>query len=177
MKKLCVFGGSSPGHNPLFVQQAWRLGELCAEAGWGIVYGGGGRGIMGAVADGCMSKGGLVEGVIPQDMVAREWGHQGVRLHVVQTMHERKQMMHDLCDALVALPGGIGTLDEICEALAWQKLEIHQKPVALLNTASFYDGFVQLLECTVENGFYHPRDRSRLWIIETPEQLLARLSS
>jgi len=178
MKKLCVFAGSASGAEPVFEEHARQLGELCASAGWGIVYGGGGQGLMKAVADGALSRGGHVEGVIPHSMVLREWAHNSLTdLHVVQTMHERKQRMHDRCDAFVALPGGIGTLDEICEALAWQKLELHKKPVALLNTAGFFQGFLQLLDQTVQQGFYHARDRERLLVVDTPQQLVEHLTS
>lgn len=177
MKKLCVFAGSSPGRDPLFLAHARQLGELCAQAGWGIVNGGGGQGMMQAVAEGALSRGGHVEGVIPHSMVLREWAHNGLTdLHVVETMHERKQRMHDRSDAFVALPGGIGTLDEVCEALAWQKLEIHKKPVALLNTSGFYESFLHLLDHTVECGFYHELDRQRLWVTSDPQDLLDRLS-
>ncbi|MBX3172046.1 MAG: TIGR00730 family Rossman fold protein [Candidatus Eremiobacteraeota bacterium] len=177
MKKLCVFAGSSPGRDPLFMEHARQLGELCADAGWGIVNGGGGQGMMLAVADGALSRGGHVEGVIPHSMVLREWAHNSLTdLHVVETMHQRKQRMHDRCDAFVALPGGIGTLDEVCEALAWQKLEIHKKPVAVLNTLGFYESFLHLLDHTVECGFYHALDRERLWVTATPQELITRLN-
>lgn len=159
------------------MEHARLLGQLCAEAGWGLVTGGGGQGLMLAVAEGALAHGGHVEGVIPHSMVLREWAHNSLTdLHVVETMHQRKQRMHDRCDAFVALPGGVGTLDEICEALAWQKLEFHKKPVALLNTLGFYESFLKLLDHSVETGFYNALDRERLWVTDTPQELLTRLA-
>lgn len=132
---------------------------------------------MQAVADGALSEGGLVQGVIPHDMVVREWAHRGLTdLHVVETMHERKQRMHDRCQAFVALPGGIGTFDEVCEALAWQKLEIHKKPVALLNTGGFFNPFVEMLRHAVEEGFYSPQDCARLIVVEQAQEVMGRLA-
>ena len=132
---------------------------------------------MAAVADGALSAGGFVEGVIPDSMVRREWAHRKLsELHVVETMHERKQRMHDRSDAFVALPGGIGTFDEICEALAWQKLEIHKKPVAVLNVNGFYNAFLAMLEEAVKEGFYSPFDCQRLWVVDNSTQLSERLS-
>ncbi len=178
MRKLCVFAGSSPGHNPAFVEAARQVGQLCAECGWGLVYGGGGQGMMGALADAALAAGGLVEGVIPRDMVEREWGHTGLSLqHIVETMHQRKQRMHDECHAFLALPGGIGTLDELCEILTWQKLAIHANPVAVLNTAGFFAPFLATLQGCVEQGFYHPLDLKRLVVLDTPQQLLSVLGA
>jgi uncharacterized protein (TIGR00730 family) len=173
---LCVFAGSAAGSKPIYAAEAERLGQTCAHKGWGVVYGGGGSGLMAAVADGALRAGGYVEGVIPDSMVQREWAHASLSdLHIVETMHQRKQRMHDRSDAFVALPGGVGTFDEVCEALAWQKLEIHKKPVALLNVDGFYDHFVALLEHLVREGFYAQADLSRLWVVDECEQLFERL--
>lgn len=178
MPNLCVFAGSAPGRKPAYAAEARRLGLTCAQQGWGVIYGGGGSGLMAAVADGAMAAGGFVEGVIPDSMVRREWAHGGLsELHIVETMHQRKQRMHDRSDAFVALPGGVGTFDEVCEALAWQKLEIHKKPVALLNVAGFYDGFVALLDHLVAEGFYARGDLDRMWVVDSCEQLFERLQA
>lgn len=128
---------------------------------------------MGALADGALSVGGVVQGVIPRDMIEREWAHSGVtQMHVVETMHERKQMMHDLCDAFVALPGGVGTFEELFEVLTWLKLGIHRKPVAVLNSDGFFDRFLQLLDQLVNDGFYAADDREALLCARSVEHLL-----
>lgn len=133
---------------------------------------------MQAVADGALSLGGFVEGVIPDSMVRKEWAHRGLSdLFIVETMHQRKQRMHDRSQAFVALPGGIGTLDEICEALAWQKLEIHKKPVAVLNVEGFFDPFLVLLQQCVREGLYSERDYARLWVVADAQELMDRLNS
>lgn len=129
-----------------------------------------------AVADGALSQGGYVEGVIPDSMVKREWAHRNLSdLFVVETMHERKQRMHDRSHAFVALPGGIGTLDEICEALAWQKLEIHKKPVALLNIEGYFNPFLAMLEQITRDGFYSSADLARLWVVRDSAELFEKL--
>jgi len=178
VQNLCVFAGSRFGGHPSYQEEAYRLGVSCARSGWGLIYGGGGSGLMLAVADGALSEGGYVEGVIPESMVKREWAHSSLSdLFVVQTMHERKQRMHDRSHAFVALPGGIGTLDEICEALAWQKLEIHKKPVALLNIEGYFDPFLNLLEQVVREGFYAGADLARLWVVQDSAELFEKLLS
>ena len=173
---LCVFAGSTPGSDPSYVHAARRVGVLCAQAGWGVVYGGGGAGLMGELADAALAAGGRVEGMIPHSMVEREWAHPGLSdLHVVETMHERKQLMHDRCDAFLALPGGIGTFDELCETLTWQKLEIHRKPVAVLNTVGFFGPFLAALDHAVDQGFYGQADMGRLLVLESPEEIPLKL--
>lgn len=133
---------------------------------------------MGLLADAALQAGGYVEGVIPDDMVQREWGHQCLsELHVVETMHQRKQRMHDRSDAFVALPGGIGTLDELCEALAWQKLEIHKKPIAVLNVEGYYSPLLRALEEVARAGFYAAADLERLWVADSANTLVQRLST
>ena len=132
--------------------------------------------MMGALADCALEAGGIVEGVIPHYMIEREWAHGALSdLHVVETMHQRKQRMHDRSDAFLALPGGIGTFDELCEALTWQKLEIHKKPVAVLNTANFFAPLLRALAHTVEQGFYRAEDLGRLQILDSPSQLPQRI--
>lgn len=133
---------------------------------------------MGELADAALQAGGYVEGVIPDDMVQREWGHQCLsELHIVETMHQRKQRMHDRSDAFVALPGGIGTLDELCEALAWQKLEIHKKPIAVMDIDGYYAPLLQALEKVARAGFYAEADLERLWVVDSATSLVNRLSA
>lgn len=175
---LCVFAGSRLGAEPVYTREARLLGSLCAQRGWGIVYGGGGQVLMGELADAALQAGGYVEGVIPDDMVQREWAHRCLsELHIVETMHQRKQRMHDRSDAFVALPGGIGTLDELCEALAWQKLEIHKKPVAVMDVDGFYKPLLRALEQISRAGFYSEPDFERLWVVDSASSLVHRLSA
>jgi len=132
---------------------AGHLGERLAEKGMGLVYGGGGRGLMGSVADGFLRKGGAVTGVIPHFMVEREWAHRGISdLRLVETMHQRKKMMVDLADTIVALPGGCGTFEEILEAITWKRLGLHDKPIFLLNWSGFYQPLVDLFRASVHEG-------------------------
>ena len=154
MKSICVYCGSSPGLNPEFRVAATTFGKLLAKDGITLVYGGGNVGLMGAVADGAISEGGKVIGVIPRSLADKELAHPGLfDLHVVQSMHERKQLMADLSDAFVALPGGIGTLEEILEVLTWTQLGFHHKPCAFLNIEGFYDSLLQFLQTSVDQRF------------------------
>ena len=151
---ICVFCGAKPGVHPLFMKEAFDFGVELAKRGHGLVYGGGRVGLMGAVADGALSVGGQVIGVIPQSLMDWEQGHLGVtKLHVVKSMHERKQLMADLSDAVVSLPGGFGTLDELCEIITWRQLSFHQKKIALLDTENYYQTFVQFLRHAEDVGF------------------------
>lgn len=176
MKRLCVYCGSSAGRNGAFVQAAATLGELLARRGCGVVYGGGRAGLMGALADAALLHGGEVIGVIPHSMVQREWAHHGcTRLHVVDSMHQRKAMMADLADAFVVLPGGIGTLDEMCEILTWSQLDMHHKPCGLLNVAGFWDHFLAQLRCSLEAGLLPETTLARLLVSENAQDLLTRL--
>ncbi|HEX8952116.1 MAG TPA: TIGR00730 family Rossman fold protein, partial [Polyangia bacterium] len=137
--RLCVFCGSSPGRSPDYAAAARRVGALLARRGIGLVYGGGNVGLMGIVADAVLADGGEVVGVIPRALVDRELAHGRLsELVVVDTMHERKQRMHDLSDGFIALPGGFGTLDELFEALTWAQLGMHQKPCGLLDVNDFF---------------------------------------
>jgi uncharacterized protein (TIGR00730 family) len=176
MKRICVFCGSSVGVRPAYQQAAQRLGELLADRGIGLVFGGGCIGLMGAIADAALSKGGEVIGVIPQSLVRREIGHPGVtKLHVVETMHQRKALMADLSDAFIALPGGYGTLEEICEAITWSQLGIQQKPCGLLNIEGYWDGLMALLDHAVNEGFVRKENSQLVLVAKTPERLLERL--
>ncbi|MBX3041744.1 MAG: TIGR00730 family Rossman fold protein [Bdellovibrionaceae bacterium] len=178
IRSLCLFCGSRPGTNPNHGAAARELGEKLAEQGITLVYGGGHVGLMGMAADAALSKGGQVVGVIPQGLVDAEAAHQGLTtLHVTKTMHERKAMMENLSDAFVAMPGGFGTLDELCEIITWAQLKIHSKPIFLMNVNGYFDAFHEFLQHSVRDGFIG-RDCMRLFsIIQSPDELLQRLKS
>ncbi|HEY6890059.1 MAG TPA: TIGR00730 family Rossman fold protein [Solirubrobacter sp.] len=174
MNTICVYCGSNPGKDPVYLEAATAMARTFAERGLRIVYGGAQVGVMGAVADAARAAGGEVVGVIPQLLVDREVAHQGLtELHVVGTMHERKALMAELSDAFVALPGGIGTLEELIEVYTWSYLGIHAKPLAVLNTAGFYDRLSGFLDHAMHEGFLRPEHRSRLLVAPDTEALLA----
>jgi uncharacterized protein (TIGR00730 family) len=175
--RICVFLGSSHGRLPLYAETARRFGGLLAERGIGLVYGGGTVGLMGMVADGACAAGGEVIGVIPEALRAREHDHQGLRqLHIVGTMHERKALMAELSDAFVALPGGIGTLEELFEAWTWAQLGYHSKPCGLLNIGGYYDRMSAFIDHVVDEGFLQQRHRDMLIVEEHPEVMLDRMA-
>ncbi|GAA2121268.1 TIGR00730 family Rossman fold protein [Nocardioides bigeumensis] len=154
IRRVAVFCGSSPGVDPSFVSSAHDVGRGLAERGIGLVYGGGGHGLMGAVAQGALDAGGEVTGVIPQSMVEREWGrHDLTELLVVETMHERKAKMAELADAFLALPGGIGTLEEIIEVWSWRHIGFNDDPVGFLDVNGFWRPLLAALGGLVEAGF------------------------
>ncbi len=154
MKRVCVFCGSSPGANPVYMSVAHQVGALLAERGVALVYGGAQVGLMGAVADGALSAGGEVIGIIPQSLVRKEVAHQGLGdLRVVGSMHERKAQMADLADGFLALPGGCGTFEEFFEVVTWAQIGIHRKPCALLNVAGYYDPLLALLNHAAAERF------------------------
>lgn len=176
LKSICVFCGSSMGARPAYRTAAQRVGELLAERGIGLVYGGASAGLMGVVADAALAKGGHVIGVIPESMLQREVGHQGLnKLHVVQTMHERKALMADLSDAFIALPGGYGTLEEMCEAVTWSQLGIQQKPCGLLNVEQYWDGLLRFLDHAVDEHFVTAENAQLILVARTPERMMERL--
>ena len=178
MKSLCVFCGSSPGKRPAYAELAVRTGELIARSGLTLVYGGGRVGLMGALADAALGAGGRVVGVIPQMLIDREVGHAGLsQLHVVRTMSERKLLMGDLADAFLALPGGIGTMDELFEAWTWTQLGLHRKPCALLNLDGYYDPLLAFLDHAVDEGFLEPRYRAALLVASELESALELLAA
>jgi uncharacterized protein (TIGR00730 family) len=178
LKRICVYCGSSVGGRPAYKEAAQCLGELMAERGIGLVFGGGCIGLMGVVADAVLARGGEAIGVIPQSLVRREIGHRGVtKLHVVETMHQRKALMADLSDAFIALPGGYGTLEEICETITWSQLGIQQKPCGLLNIENYWDGMLQFLDHAVEEEFVRPENRPLVLVASSPEGMLERLVS
>ncbi len=176
MRRIAVFCGSGWGALPIYAQTAASVGRLLGERGIGLVYGGGHVGLMGAVADACLSVGGTVIGVIPQALAARELAHRGLtELRVVGSMHERKLMMADLADAFVALPGGFGTWDELFEALTWSQLGIHAKICGLLNVSGYYDAMIAMVERAVADGFIRGEHRHWLMADTAAVSLLDRL--
>lgn len=176
--KICVYCGSRSGSNPLYIQEASRLGQLLAHNSITLVYGGGKKGMMGAVADEALKERGPVIGIIPKSMMELEWAHPDVsQLHVVATMHERKAMMAELAEAFVALPGGIGTYEELFEVLTWASLGHHEKPIFLLNTSGYYDRIMELLRHTVREGFMSQEKLDHLRIVQTAEELIGQLKS
>lgn len=178
MPRICVYAGSSFGKSPIYSETAAAFGKACARRGIGIVYGGGSVGLMGVLADAALVAGGEVIGVIPHKMIAEERGHHGVtELIPVDSMHERKMRMAEMADMFVALPGGVGTLEEVFEAFTWLQLGLHLKPVGLLNVDGFYDALLQFLDQTRDHGFLTPTHRDMLIVEREPEALLERLSS
>lgn len=167
ISSVSVFCGSSAGTNGMYVSAAKELGALLAERSITLVYGGGSLGLMGALANAVKEWGGKAIGVTTQQLADKEVAHRGLdELHVVRTMHQRKEMMARLGQAFIALPGGIGTLEELLEAMAWKKLRIHDKPLGLLNTDGYYDGFIGFLRHSVQQGFLEQR-HFELLAIET----------
>jgi uncharacterized protein (TIGR00730 family) len=178
MQRLCVFCGSSPGHDRAYAASAEQVGRLFAERGIGLVYGGGRVGLMGVLADAALAAGGEVIGVIPQALLDREVGHRGLtQLHVVDSMHARKALMGELADGFIALPGGVGTLEELFEVWTWAQLGIHSKPCGLLDVDGFFAPLVAFLDSLVEKGFVHPKHRAILAVASTPQELLDRFAA
>jgi len=173
---VAVYCGSRMGDSPLFVQAARQVGELIARSGGRLVYGGGKVGLMGAVADAALAAGGPVLGVIPQALMDREVGHRGItELQVVNTMHERKLAMAEASDAFLALPGGIGTLEELYEMWSWQQLGYHDKPVALLNVDGFYDALLEFTRASHQRGLMSQAQFDALLVDTDAPRLLQRL--
>ena len=166
---MAVYCGSADGANPEFLHAARLLGQALAEAGVGLVYGGAGVGLMGAVADAALARGAQVIGILPAILEGREIAHTGLtQLELVPTMHERKARMHALADAFIALPGGFGTLDEMLEAITWAQLGLHEKPCILLNTAGYWNGLLAFLDSAVAAGFVKPANRDLVRVAASP---------
>lgn len=173
MQKVCVFCGSRPGRSPVYLEAAKQLAAALVRRDIGIVYGGAGIGVMGALADAALEQGGQVTGVIPEQLMARELSHRHLtELHIVESMHERKALMGSLSDGFVALPGGLGTLEEFFEVLTWNQLGIHAKPCGLLNVDGFYDSLTSFLDHTVCEEFVPDAHRSFLLVEREPDALL-----
>jgi uncharacterized protein (TIGR00730 family) len=175
---VTVYCGSNRGADPAFADAARELGRLLASSGIRVVYGGAHVGLMGVLADAALEAGGEVIGVMPQALMDREIGHTGLSdLRVVGSMHERKALMVDLADAFIALPGGVGTLEELVEVYTWSQLGIHSKPLGVLNAGGYYDKLGAFLDEAVEQRFLRPQHREALIFDADPETLLARLAA
>ena len=178
MQRVCVFCGSSPGVNSQYADLAHRLGGILVRRGLTLVYGGGNVGLMGMLADAVLKDGGQVIGVIPQSLVDLEVAHAGLPdLRIVASMHERKALMADLADGFIALPGGIGTLEEFCEILTWAQLGLHQKPCGLVNVAGYFDHLMAFLDHSVGERFLRPEHRGMVLVEADPEKLLDRFAA
>lgn len=178
LRAVCVFCGAHVGGDPGYAAEATALAEALVEKGIRLVYGGAHVGLMGALADAVLGAGGEVVGVIPRHMVRPEVAHDGLtKLHVVESMHERKALMADLADGFVALPGGLGTLDELTEILTWSQLGLHTKPVGLLDSRGFFDRLLVFLDHAVEEGFVMPRHRALLLTHRRPGPLLEEMAA
>lgn len=178
LQRLAVYCGSSPGTDPAYAETAHALGCRMAQRGIGLVYGGGRLGLMGVVADAVLGCGGEVLGVIPEALVRAECAHGGItHLDVVQSMHERKARMTELTDAFLALPGGIGTLDELFEAWTWNALGYHSKPFALLNVAGFWDGLASFMDNVTASGFLSPARRAQLFLATDIDEAIDQLAA
>jgi uncharacterized protein (TIGR00730 family) len=177
IRRVAVFCGSSTGTDPGWSCEAYDVGRGLAERGIGLVYGGGGNGLMREVSQGALDAGGEVIGVIPRSMVDREWGrHDLTELHVVQTMHERKAMMADLADAFLCLPGGLGTLEEIIEVWSWRHIGFNDDPVGFLNTGGFWTPLLDALDGLVDAGFVRREVRDDVVVSDTLDAALAGLA-
>ena len=176
VKCLAVYCGSAAGSDPLFAEAARKTAEAMVSRGVDLIYGGGRLGLMGLMADNVLGLGGHVYGVIPTALVDLEVAHTGItELYTVETMHERKAKMTDLADAFLALPGGIGTLDELFEVWSWNVLGYHRKPFCLLNVEGFWDGLIAFIDHATESGFLSEQRRSQLLVAQTPDQALEML--
>lgn len=178
MKRLAVYCGSATPSDPRYIEAARHVGATLANRGIGVVYGGGRLGLMGAVADAALEAGGEVIGVIPEALVTAEIAHRGcTELRIVQTMHQRKALFTDLSDGFVTLPGGVGTMDELWEAISWAQLGYHAKPVGVLNVAGFYDPLIAFNRQMVDAGFIRPQHAGILISADDIETLLDKLAA
>lgn len=176
MKRICVFCGSAEGQDPAILEEARELGRLLATNGIGLVYGGAGIGVMGALANACLEAGGDVTGVIPRTLMRKEVAHRDLtKLIVVEDMHQRKALMADLSDAFIALPGGFGTFEEIFEMVTWRQIRIHSKPLVLVNTSGFYDGLHAFVSHATASGFIRESNMELLPMAEDSRKALTLL--
>jgi uncharacterized protein (TIGR00730 family) len=178
VKRLCVFCASSDGRRPEYADAARAMARALLDRGIGLVYGGGSVGLMGVVADAVLAGGGEVIGVLPRGLARKEYAHPGLtELHLVGSMHERKALMASLADGFVALPGGLGTLEEILEVFTWAQLGIHQKPVGLVDVDGYWTGLLTLLRHAVQEGFVRAEYAALLLVEPTPAALLDRFAA
>jgi len=178
LQKFCVFCGSNPGGEPAYTEAAVSVGRLIASRGGQLVYGGGRVGLMGSVANAALEAGGEVIGVMPRSLVEKEIAHTGLtKLHIVESMHERKALMEKLSDAFLLLPGGFGSWDEFSEIVTWAQLGIHAKPCGILNVAGYYDPFLAQIDRAVAEGFVRPAHRNMVLVASDAGMLLSRLMS
>ena len=178
MKNICVFCGSSLGLRPAYQQAATALGTIIAQRGMNLVYGGGKVGLMGIIADAVLAGGGEVIGVIPEFIAAKEIAHTGLtKLHIVNSMHERKAMMVDFSDGFIAMPGGFGTFEEFFEVLTWGQLGLHQKPHGLLNIEGYYDALLKLVDTAIAEKFIREAHRNLKLTSPNPESLLDSMTN
>ncbi|CAM3431102.1 TIGR00730 family Rossman fold protein [Flavobacterium chungbukense] len=178
MKRITVFCASSFGTEKVYEEQAILVGKTLAEQNIELVYGGANVGLMGAFADGALNAGGKVIGVLPNFLRSKEIAHQGLtELILVESMHERKTKMNDLCDGVIALPGGFGTLEELFEMLTWAQLGLHKKPIAILNINGFYDSLITLLETMTEKGLLKEVNQKMLLVSDTIDDLLEQMKN
>jgi len=176
MKRITVFCGSSKGNEDNYMSQARRLGQILAKQSIELVYGGASVGLMGAVADGVLTEGGKVIGVLPRFLKAKEIAHEGLtELILVESMHERKTKMNELCNGVIALPGGFGTLEEFFEMLTWAQLGLHKKPIGVLNIDGFYDSLITLVQTMVDKGFLKEANQQMLLMSNGIEDLLIKM--
>jgi uncharacterized protein (TIGR00730 family) len=176
--RVCVFTGSRQGARPEYAHAARQLGRTLVQRNYGLVYGGGNVGLMAVIADTVLEFGGHVTGVIPDSLVSREVAHAGLSdLRIVQSMHERKAVLAELSDGFIAMPGGIGTMEEFFEVLSWAQLGIHGKPCGLLNTGGYYDRLIGFLDYAVQENFLKPKHRSLLLLASEAAEILDRLES
>ena len=178
MHAICVFCGANAGDRPAYADAARTLAALLVQRDLTLIYGGGSIGVMGILADATLAAGGRVIGVLPEHLSRREVAHTGAtEMHIVGSMHERKAMMARRADAFIALPGGLGTLEELFEVLTWSQLGLHAKPCALLNVDGYYDPLIAFLDNAVMRGFVQPRHRDMLLIDTRPARLLDRIGA
>jgi uncharacterized protein (TIGR00730 family) len=178
MKRICVFTGSTPGARTDYADAAQELGRLLVARGHGLVYGGGRVGLMGVIADAALANGGNVIGVIPEALAAKEIAHSRLtELRVVHSMHERKAIMAELSDAFIALPGGLGTLEEFFEVITWAQLGLHAKPVGIMNVSGYFDPLFAFLDRAVDERFVKVEHRAMIIMAHSPADLLDRLQS
>ncbi|AXI01538.1 LOG family protein [Aquirhabdus parva] len=177
LKNICVYCGSNSGKNPAYVESAKQLADVLVERNIGLVYGGAQIGVMGAVANRMLEQGGRVIGVIPEGLLLKEVAHQGLtELHVTKSMHERKALMAEHSEGFIALPGGIGTFEELFEVWTWAQLGFHHKPCGLLNIAGYYDQLIAFLDHAADEGFVKPPHRELLMVEQDPAKILDRMA-